>query len=165
MNWGLFVALDDVVEISSKCLAYIVLMDIGIDEVAGFIVKLPHAALGIFYTAIGLGIGHKFADFIGTDAAVFHLVSQLSDFGGRIVVHSVDGGQRELAFSHVVAGGFAYVRAVVIVEDVVAYLEDYTEVLAEAGSSLNLLVGGSRRQRTNGGTRLEERSGLTFIIL
>ena len=56
MNWGLFVALDDVVEIGSKCLAYIVLMDIGIDEMAGFIVKLPHAALGIFYTAVGLGL-------------------------------------------------------------------------------------------------------------
>ena len=94
MNWGLFVALDDVVEIGSKCLAYIVLMDIGIDEVAGFIVKLPHAALGIFYTAVGLGIGDKFADFIGADAAVFHLVSQLSDFSGRSVIHSVDGGQR-----------------------------------------------------------------------
>ena len=64
-----------------------------------------------------------------------------------------------------VAGGFAYVGTVVIVEDVVAYLEDYAEVLAEAGSSLNLLVGGSRRQRTNGGTRLEERSGLTFYYI
>ena len=78
MNWGLFVALDDVVEIGSKCLAYIVLMDIGIDEVAGFIVKLPHTPLGIFYTAVGLSIGHKFADFIGADAAVFQASSLIS---------------------------------------------------------------------------------------
>ena len=103
-------------------------------------VELPHTALSILDTAFFLGIGNQFCDFIAAHSACFHLKSKVAHRLITTIIHSLDDGERELSFSHVIASRLAYLGRVVIVEDVVAYLEGDAEVLSEKLGSLHVLL-------------------------
>ena len=73
----------------------------------------------------------------------------------------------ELSLSHIVASRLPYLLRVVIIEYVIAYLEDYSEVLAKFSCRLNLLLRGSGRLRTDYRTSLEKgrRLALNHLII
>ena len=127
-----------------------------VDEALSLGVELPHAALSILYTAFFLGISHQFRDFIAAYRACLHLQRKFAHSLITTIVYSVDDGERQLSFSHIVARRLADFGRVVIVEDVVANLESDAEILTEQLRSLHILLRSARRERTDAGTSLEE---------
>ena len=115
-------------------------------------VELPHTAFGVFYTTHLFGIIYELRYLIGTHRVFLHLQCQTTHILVSTIVHGVDYRQRKLTLNHIIACRLAYLRRIVIVEYVVAYLEDDTEILTELLCSLNILLRRARRQCTDAGT-------------
>ena len=107
-----------------------------------------------------LCIFHESVYLLLCHGAFLHLVGQLQHPAVAAAVHCVYGRQGQLALQHVVARGFAYLRRVVIVENIVPYLEYYTEMTAERACVFKLLARHSCRQHAYSGACLEQCGGL-----
>ena len=129
--------------------------------------QLLHTPLGVFYAAVSLGEVYKTGYLVLVYRAVLHLPRQLEHAVVTRRVKSVDYGQGEFALGHVVAGGLAYLGRVVIVEYVVANLEDNAQRLAEALGLAHPLFGHAGRYGAYRAARLEQRGGLAtddFVV-
>ena len=122
--------------------------------------KLPHTALGVFYTTHLLGIIYKLRYLIGTHRVLLHLQCKAAHVLISTVIYSIDDWQRQLTLNHIITCRLANLCRVIIVEDVVAYLEDNAEVLTELLRRLHFLLRRSRRQCSDAGTRLKQSRGL-----
>ena len=122
--------------------------------------KLLHALLGILYASMFLGKSHKTRNLILRGGMVFHLKGERGHLGVVRRVYSIDNRQRELALSHVVAGGLAYLRRVIIVENIIANLEYHAQVLSKLLRLGNVFVAGTGREGTNAAARLKQRRRL-----
>ena len=140
MGFFLFLSLDDIVEIRPQRIPYIIISDIIIKKIHSLDTEVIHASLGIFYTAVSLCIIHQYGYLIGINSAVLHLAGKILNRRLIGIVHRIYHRQRQLAFCHIVARRLSYLRRVVIVENVVAYLEYYPEVAAELPGRLYLVV-------------------------
>ena len=83
------------------------------------------------------------------------------------MVKGIDHRQRQLALCHIIACGFAYFRRVVIVEYIVANLEDHTQILSELLGFGNVFFRGIYRQRTHTTAGLEQGGSLlsNYLII
>ena len=107
-----------------------------------------------------LGIIYKLRYLVGTHRVLLHLQCKAAHVLVSTIINGIDNGQRQFTLNHIIACRLANLGRVVIVEDVIAYLEDDTEILTEQLCSLNILLRRSRRQCSNSGTRLKQSRGL-----
>ena len=72
----------------------------------------------------------------------------------------MDNGQSELSFEHIISRWLAYFLGVIIIEDVIANLENNTDESAEFPSCFYIFFGSTNRNGPNNCTRLKKSSRL-----
>ena len=91
--------------------------------------KLQHLLFSVFYTAAFLCKSYQLGDFIGIYRALFHLHCQRHHFLVACRFQRINNRKRQLSFQHIVARRLSYLGRIVVIEYVVAYLEDNSDAL------------------------------------
>lgn len=139
------------------------LLDLGVAEVGDEGLSLEgktlHLVVGVADAALLLGGADEGSYLIGRGGAGTHTRGDGAE--GLIVggVEDIEGRQGQLALKHVVAGGLASV-IVIVVKDIIAYLEAESDDVAKAVHLLHVIVAGTGGDGTDARGSREERGCL-----
>ena len=124
--------------------------------------EVIHAFFGIFDTTILFGKIHQHGYLIWGNRAVFYLHGQCPHIIVASTVESIYDRQCKLAFCHIIARRFAYLRRLRIVEDIILDLKHDTKISAEEACLFNILITTAGRERTYSAASLKESSRFLY---